>query len=72
MEKIYENILYAVKLSSYQMMRQMAIGMTSAYLPPVVPRRTVSNQPGTPTPIDFSLRGGKRFAWHRLMTRLAH
>ena len=46
--------------------------MTSAYLPPVVPRRTVSNQPGTPTPIDFSLRGGKRFAWHRLMTRLAH
>jgi len=72
MEKFYEKFLYALKLACYPLMRQMAIGMTGAYLPPVVPRRQVSNRHGSPTPIDFSLRGGKRFAWHRMMTRQAH
>jgi len=68
MAKIY----FSLKQAYYPLMRQIAIGMTSTYLPPVVPRKTITENPGSQTPISFDLKNGKRFAWNRQIVRQAH
>jgi len=72
MQYFIEKALYALKQHTYPLMRQVATGMTNAYLPPVVPRRTHIENPGAPTPISFNLKGHKRFAWHQQIVRHGH
>ena len=72
MNNLIEKALFALKQIYYPLMRQMATGMTSAHLPPVVPRRTITSNPGSPKPINFDLKNSKRFAWNRQIVRQAH
>jgi len=72
METTFANFIFTLKQLTYAQMRRMAIGMTSAYLPPVVPRRTLTGNPKSQKPIRFDLRGSKRFAWQRQIVRHSH
>ena len=72
MQHIIENLLYALKRHTYPGMRRIATGMTNAYLPPVVARRSIVENPGSSAPIHFNLKATKRFAWHQQVVRHGH
>ena len=72
MEQLMEEMIFSLKNLCYPLMRRMAIGMTSTYLPPVVPRKTITKTPASPKPISFGPRNSRRFAWNRQVVRGAH
>jgi len=72
MQQFVEKFLYALKQYTYPLMRQMATGMTNTYLPPVVPRRGQTENPGAPTPISLNLKTSKRFSWYQQIVRHGH